>query len=107
VTRYGSVIRLKPDRVDEYIRLHADVWPAVRDTIRACHIRNYSIFYKDGWLFSYYEYIGDDYAADMARMAADPATREWWALCMPCQEPLDSRAPGEWWAGMREVFHQD
>jgi L-rhamnose mutarotase len=43
----------------------------------------------------------------MAAMAADPRTQEWWALCMPCQLPLDSRAEGEWWATMEEVFHHD
>jgi L-rhamnose mutarotase len=107
VKRYGSVIRLRPERVAEYKELHASVWPAVRDAIRAANLTNYSIYYRDGWLFSYYEYVGDDYQADMARMAADPVTQEWWAVCMPCQDPLPDRADGEWWAGMEEVFHQD
>ncbi|MBI2302239.1 MAG: L-rhamnose mutarotase, partial [Armatimonadetes bacterium] len=44
---------------------------------------------------------------DMARMAADPTTQEWWALCKPCQAPLPTRAEGEWWAGLPEVFHAD
>jgi len=48
-----------------------------------------------------------DYAADMAKMAADPKTQEWWAVCMPCQEPLATRKQGEWWADMDEVFHHD
>lgn len=43
----------------------------------------------------------------MARMAADPVTQEWWAVCMPCQEPLETRKEGEWWADMAEVFHHD
>ena len=59
------------------------------------------------YLFSYFEYTGADFAADMATMAADPKTQEWWALCDPCQLPLADRAPGEWWAAMDEVFHAD
>jgi L-rhamnose mutarotase len=105
--RYGSVIRVRPEKLEEYKRLHAEVWPGVRKMIAECGLRNYSIYYKDGYLFSYYEYVGDDYEADMAKMAADPETQRWWAVCEPCQEPLETRAEGEWWASMEEVFHQD
>lgn len=105
--RYGSVIRVRPEKLEEYKRLHAEVWPGVRKMIAECGLRNYSIYYKDGYLFSYYEYVGDNYEADMAKMAADPETQRWWAVCEPCQEPLETRAEGEWWASMEEVFHQD
>lgn len=105
--RYGSVIRVRPEKFDEYVRLHAAVWPEVLAMIKACNIRNYSIYHKDGFLFSYFEYVGADFEADMAKMAADPATQRWWNVCKPCQQPLETRADGEWWADMREVFHCD
>lgn len=105
--RYGMVIRVRPEKLEEYKRLHAKVWPAVLSTISECNIRNYSIYHKDGYLFSYFEYHGGDFGADMAKMAADPVTQEWWAACKPCQEPLPTRAPSEWWADMEEVFHTD
>ena len=105
--RYGQVLRLKPEKIAEYKDYHARVWPEVLAMIRACNIRNYSIFLKDGFLFAYFEYIGSDFAADMARMAADTRTQEWWAIMMPMQEPLETRAEGEWWARMEEVFHTD
>ena len=105
--RYGSVIKVAPGKLEEYKRLHAAVWQPVLKMIHECNLRNYSIYYKDGYLFSYYEYIGDDYEADMAKMAADPETQRWWDVCMPCQQPLDTRAEGEWWADMEEVFHTE
>jgi L-rhamnose mutarotase len=105
--RYGSVIRVDPKKIEAYKRYHAAVWPEVLATIRQCNIRNYSIFLKDDFLFGYFEYCGADYAADMAKMAADPKTQEWWALMMPLQKPLETRAEGEWWAGMEEVFHAE
>ena len=110
--RYGMVIGLRPEKMDEYKALHAAVWPGVLDMIRACQIRNYSIYLRqlaDGrhYLFSYFEYHGSDFAADMAKMAADPTTQKWWELCVPCQEALADRASGEWWANMEEVFHTD
>jgi L-rhamnose mutarotase len=75
--------------------------------IHACNIRNYSIYLRNHILFSYFEYHGSDFAADMARMAADKTTQEWWALMMPMQDPLPDRGEGEWWAAMEEVFHLD
>ncbi len=105
--RYGMVIGVKLEKLEEYKRLHAAVWPGVLDMIRKCNIRNYSIYYKDGFLFSYFEYVGDDYQADMAQMAADPTTQKWWELCEPCQAPLETRGENEWWARMQEVFHLD
>ena len=103
--RYGQVIKVRPERFDEYRRLHAAVWPDVLKKIAECNIRNYSIYHKDGSLFSYFEYVGDDFDADMAKMADDETTQKWWALCKPCQQPLETHAPGQWWAGMEEVFH--
>ena len=105
--RYGMVIRVRPEKLDEYQRLHAAVWPDVLKMISECNICNFSIYHKDGFLFSYFEYHGEDFATDMARMAADPTTQRWWSVCEPCQQPLETRAPGEWWANMEEVFHCD
>ncbi len=105
--RYGTVIKVRSEKEAEYIRLHANPWPEINAMIKACNIRNYSIYLRDGYLFSYYEYVGDDYEADMAKMAADPKTQEWWDLCMPCQQPLDTNAEGEWWGSMEEVYHLD
>jgi L-rhamnose mutarotase len=110
--RYGMVLGVKAEMIAEYKRLHAAVWPDVLRKIAACNLRNYSIYLRrlpDGkhYLFSTFEYVGTDFAADMAAMAADPTTQRWWALCMPCQEPLPDRAAGEWWASMEEVFHCD
>ena len=112
VKRYGYVIGLKPEKLDEYKQLHADVWPGVLKMITECNIRNYSIYLgelEEGkyYLFSYFEYIGDDFEADMAKMAADPTTQKWWTFCEPCQVPIPTRKEGEWWAGMEEVFHYD
>ncbi|MBM3859757.1 MAG: L-rhamnose mutarotase [Verrucomicrobia bacterium] len=110
--RYAWVIGVRPEKLDEYKRLHAAVWPGVLRMIKQCHIQNYSIYLRqlpDGnhYLFSYLEYVGSDFAGDMATMAADAETQRWWAVCKPCQLPLANRKPEEWWADMEEVFHQD
>ncbi len=105
--RFGSIIQVKAEKLEEYKRYHAQVWPEVLDMIKACNIQNYSIYYKDGLLFSYYEYTGSDFESDIAKMVADPKTQEWWSIMTPMQIPLNTRSEGEWWAEMEEVFHLD
>jgi len=105
--RYGQIIGVRPERLEEYRKYHAAVWPEILDMIKKCNIRNYSIFHKDHKLFAYFEYTGADFAADMAKMAADPKTQEWWSIMEPMQDPVATRSKGEWWANMEEVFHLD
>lgn len=110
VQRYGSVIGVKEDMLDRYKDLHAHPWPAVNKMIQQCNIQNYSIYltqFPDGkyYLFSYFEYTGDDFEADMGKMAADPTTQAWWKETDPCQVGLDNRAEGEWWKSLEEVYH--
>jgi len=47
---------------------------------------------------------GEDFDADMELMKQNPAMQEWWTICDPLQQPLETRAPGEWWARMEPVF---
>ena len=108
--RYGSMIGLRPDKIEEYRRLHAAVWPEILSNIKECHMSSYSIVLHqlpegNHYLFSYLEYTGVDIKADSARMAANPKVQDWWALCKPCQEPLSNRAEGDWRSNLEEVFH--
>lgn len=107
--RMGLCIGLKAGAVEEYKRVHASVWPDVLGVISKANIRNYSIFLREpeNPLFAYWEYHGSDFARDAAAMGEAPAMRKWWELCDPMQQPLPTRAQGEWWAGMVEVFHLD
>ena len=105
--RFGQVIGIKKERLKEYTELHANTWPDVLKKIEECNIRNYSIYHYGDLLFAYMEYHGDDFEADMAKMAADATTQEWWDICMPMQEPVADRAEDEWWKTLDEVFHTD
>ena len=105
--RFGQIIGVKPEHFDSYKKYHGAVWPEILDMIKKCNMQNYSIFNKDGMLYAYFEYTGNDFAADMGKMAADPRTQEWWAIMEPMQDPVTTRKKGEWWANMEEVFHLD
>jgi cytidyltransferase-like protein len=110
---FGSIIGLRPDRVERYKVLHEHVFPGVLDRLARSNIRHYSIFLGQArddadagpagpalTLFSDLEYTGSDHAADMAAMAADETTKQWWTLTDPMQVPLPERAEGDWWAAL-------
>lgn len=111
MSRYACVIRLRDEKLEEYKRLHAEVWPAVYHRLSLSNLRNFSIYLRElpggHFLFMYYEYVGTDHAADMKKVAEDPTTQEWWKLTDPCQEPIANHAPGDWWSMMEEVCHHD
>jgi L-rhamnose mutarotase len=105
--RFGQLVHVRRESIDTYERLHAAPWPGVLAQIRRSNIRNYTIFREGTQLFGYFEYVGVDFAADMAAMAADPETQRWWALTDAMQEALPDREPGTWWKTLGEIFHTD
>ena len=103
------IIKLKPEKYEEYKRLHEHVWQEVLDQLAQSNIHNYSIFHKSGLLFSYFEHSGVDLAADWALLQANPRVREFWKLTDPCQEPVEGNSSGSvegnWWIPMEELFY--
>lgn len=110
--RYGMVTGLNPDKVAYYKELHANAWEGVLQALKASHVQNYSIYIQrirgEYFLFSYYEYTGDNYEEDMKKIAADTTTQRWWRETDPCQLPLpDAAAKQIIWTSMEEVFHMN
>ncbi|MFV0381604.1 MAG: L-rhamnose mutarotase [Breznakia sp.] len=103
--RYGAVSTLTDETREKYIELHANAWSKVNEMIKKCNLQNYSIYVIGNLLFSYYEYVGEDYEADMAMMAADKTTQEWWAECIPCMRSLEGYGEEGVWTSMKEIYH--
>ena len=108
--RFGWMGQLKSDMVEKYVELHAQVWPQVLRSIETCNLQNYSIFHRamasgEHLLFSYVEYTGTDFEADMRHMAADPDVQRWWAECKPCFEHIENLPPDEVWVSMDSIFY--
>jgi len=106
-TRFGMIARLRPDKREEYLQLHREVWPQVEATITRTNIRNFTIFVSGDVIVGYFEYIGADYDADQAIMAADEATQRWWARTAPCQLPFHAGSSAPNWEMLDEVWHLD
>jgi L-rhamnose mutarotase len=106
VRRVGMVIKINPERIEEYLAAHADTNPGVRDLLTRYNMRNFSIFMtrlEDGnyYAFGYYEYWGNDFDGDMAKLAAEPRNIEWLKLCDPMQIPVKGNTS---WKNMETIF---
>ena len=112
VERYGWAIGLKPEMVESYKLIHKYPWSPVLNALVDAKVRNYPIYLNqiDGkpFLFAYFEYVGDNFTEDMAQVDGDPVSKAWMKFTDDaCQVPIPTRAQGEWWAVMEEVFHMD
>ena len=112
IRRFGMVTGIKANKIDYYKKLHAAAWPGVLKKIKACNIQNYSIYLQKiedkYYLFSYFEYAGTNFDADMKKMAADSVTQRWWKETDPTQDPLPAAAAkNKIWTAMEKVFHAD
>jgi len=105
--RMGHVVGVRPERIEEYERIHVEVWPEVLAALSSANITNYSIFRHGELLFSYWEYLGSDFEADIAKVATDPVSQKWAALTSKMQRAPDGAAPGQLWLSIPEVFHLD
>lgn len=108
IMRFGSIIGLKPEKERYYRELHAEVWPGVIERLKKSNVKNYSIHLVEiegrKYLFSYLEYTGLDFKADMASIASDPETKRWWKETDPCQYSLDPGVKGIEWTPMEMLF---
>ena len=107
VQRVGMVIGIKPDRITAYEALHANSNKGVRDLLNKYNMHNFSIFihqFDDGryYLFGYYEYTGNDYKADMQRLAQESRNKQWLQMTDPMQIPLRGEKS---WSMIHEVYH--
>ena len=83
--RIGVTIGIKKDKIEEYKKLHAKVWPEVLENLTELNFKNYSIYLHNNMLFGYMEYHGNDIERDNQLMANNKKVQEWWSVCGPCQ----------------------
>lgn len=94
----------KPEKVDDYVRLHTQPWPELMQLLESCHIHHYSISIRGTEVFTYYEYTGSDYAADMERMDDSAVMQRWWQYSKPCFLHHDK---AHYYDELKEVFYKE
>jgi L-rhamnose mutarotase len=104
VNRYCFCLQVKPDRLDEYVERHRDVWPDMQAALRDSGWHNYSLFLRDdGLLIGYVE--ADDLEAAQRAMAATEVNERWQAQMTDYFTGIDGRPPDESFLLLREIFH--
>ena len=102
--RICFLLKVRADRIEEYRRRHADVWPEMRQALSDTGWHNYSLFLRDdGLLVGYLE--TEDFEAARAAMNATEVNARWQAEMGPMFEALDGAAPDEAMRPLVEVFH--
>jgi L-rhamnose mutarotase len=102
--RVCFLLKVKPERLDEYKRRHEAVWPEMRAALRETGWHNYSLFLRaDGLLVGYLE--TEDFQAALRGMAALDVNERWQREMGFFFEALDGRRPDEGLLRLEEVFH--
>jgi L-rhamnose mutarotase len=100
--RSAFVLRVRPERIDDYVAAHREVWPEMLAALRGAGIRNYSIFREGSQVFGYFEAQDLDAAA---RFLADQPVCNRWQDAMA--ELLEERVPDAGPPALEQIFRLD
>ena len=100
--RSAFVLHVRPDKIDEYVEAHANVWPEMLQALRDAGIRNYSIFRDGNQVFGYFE--SDDPRRAAAYLDAHEANRRWQDAMA---DLLEARVPDAGPPALPEIFRLD
>ncbi len=107
MNRVGFVLKVKPDKLDEYKHQHQQVWPDMLAALRETGWHNYSLFVRDdGWLFGYFE-TPDSLQVAQTRMAEKEVNTRWQEFMSPFFESPNNARPDEMFLELTEIFHLD
>jgi L-rhamnose mutarotase len=102
--RIATLTKLKPGCGEAYKKIHDEIWEGVVQAAHEANMRNFTIFRHGDYLFSYYEYIGDDFDADMAQKNALPISPKWQAATGALRELVDGESM---LIKLEELWHHD
>ena len=100
--RTAFVLRVRPDKIDEYVEAHERVWPEMLAALRAAGVRNYTIFRSGNEMFGYFE--ADDLAAAELYLSRQEVCTRWQDEMAAL---LEERVPDAGPPALVEVFRLD
>lgn len=104
--RVCFLLRVRPDRLDEYKERHKTVWPDMLQALRQTGWKNYSLFLRpDGLLVGYFE--TSSLRAALDGMACREINERWQHEMAPFFMDLDELTPDRGFFRLQEVFHLD
>ncbi len=105
--RVGFLLKVSPDKIQEYKELHRSVWPEMMEALRRNGWRRYSLFmHEDGLLFGCFE-TPESFQAALEGMSKEEVNRKWQELVAACFENTNGAHADESMQELVEVFHLD
>jgi len=82
VRRFGCNAKIRPEKIDVYKRHHARHWPELTKALVDHYLRNLSAWVRElepgeHYVFSYFEYSGDDFEGDFQHLADLSVSQKW------------------------------
>ncbi|MFV0399067.1 MAG: L-rhamnose mutarotase [Oscillospiraceae bacterium] len=105
MARYAWTWKVKPEYLDEYVELHRNVWPDVREEHTKAGYRNYSIFQNGNQFF--YVFECDDPQKTNEYIAASEPCQRWNAITSKMIDGSFDWGEAEPVVYLEEVFHLD
>ena len=102
--RFIMYSQLKAEKINDYISLHKNPWPNLLELLSECNIKNYSISIRKDELYTYYEYVGQNYEADMKKMESSEIMQRWWTFSKPC---FLHHEQGMYYEDLTEIFYME
>jgi L-rhamnose mutarotase len=104
VERVCFLLRVRPDRLEEYKERHRNVWPEMLEALRATGWHNYSLFLADdGLLVGYLE--TENFERALAGMEATRVNTRWQAEMAEFFDLPGDERPDTGLRRLEEVFH--
>jgi L-rhamnose mutarotase len=100
--RSAFVLRVKPDRIGDYVEAHRAVWPDMLQALHDAGIRNYTIFRDGSQVFGYFE--SDDLERAAAYLKGQEVSARWQDSMA---ELLEERVPDAGPPALEEIFRLD
>ena len=93
--RIGFLLKVRPEKLQEYKEHHKAVWPEMLDALRRNGWHNYTLFTReDGLLFGYFE-TPDSFHSALAGMSNEEVNDRWQQFMEPYFENLGGSHPDE------------
>ena len=104
--RVCFLLKVRPERLEEYKERHKTVWPEMLQALAETGWHNYSLFLRDdGLLVGCFE--TPNYQKALAGMVKREVNTRWQREMAPLFENLEGRRPDEGFLRLEEVFHLD
>jgi len=67
--RISAVFKIKPELIEEYKKIHSNIWLEIKDIEKEAGFNNFSMFYREnGTVYTYME-IESDYDKVMEKLS--------------------------------------